>query len=330
MVLTLQEYKKGTVAAKKKISGVVSKTPLVRSNWLSKKTGCNVYLKMESEQVTRSFKLRGATNKLKTIMDQNPLDKPRIIAASSGNHGLACAYLSTMLKFDLTVYTAANSAANKDLEIKQYPHVDLVKFGSEVQEAEVEARRVANEEGSIFVSPYNDNDIVFGQGTIGMELLEQLPELDAIFVSVGGGSMIGGISAYIKACKPSIEIIGCQPVNDSSMYDYVKKGYIMSDNPILDTFSSGTAGRVENGSVTFDLCRKYVDKWVLLEEEEIEQAVFDMLNKEKKVVEGAAGLTVAAIQKVHKDYHKKNVALIICGGNIGVSDIKRLTNKYSQ
>lgn len=331
MALSLEAYKSGILAARDNVSNVVLKTPLLKSNWLSKKTSCNVYCKMESEQITRSFKLRGAANKLKLIADKSTSStSQKLVTASSGNHGLACAYMSSMLKLDMTVFTYTNVAKAKEEEIAQFPNVELIKFGSECQEAETEARRQADAQGLIYVSPYNDNDVVCGQGTIGLELLEQLPELDAVFIPVGGGGLIAGIAAFIKAVKPTVKIVGCQPANDSSMYECVKHGSILTDNPILDTFSSGTAGRVELGSVTFDICKQYVDEWVLLEEEEIELAVFEMLDKEKKVVEGAAGLAVAAIQKVQADYQNKNVALIICGGNIGVSDIKRLTNKFCQ
>lgn len=328
MALSLEAYRKGAEVAKKRISDIVLRTPLLKSNWLSKQTSCNVYLKMESEQITRSFKLRGATNKLKMIAEKKSGSDRKVVTASTGNHGLGCAYVSSLLNINTVVYTYMNVAKVKEDEITQYPNVELIKFGSESSESETEARKQANEQGLTFISPYNDNDVICGQGTIGLELLEQLPELDAIIIPVGGGGLVAGIATYIKACKPSIKIIGVQPVNDSSMLESVKKGYILTDNPIKDTFSSGTAGRIEPGSVTFDLCQKYVDDWVLLEEEEIELAVFEMLCKEKKIIEGAAGLTVAAMKKVAKQYENKNVALIICGGNIGVSEIKRLSNKY--
>lgn len=328
MALNLGEYNTGIIKASQNISDVVLKTPLLRSNWLSRATGCNVYCKMESEQITRSFKLRGATNKVKLLVSEKGSSGHNVVTASSGNHGMACAYLSSLFDINLTVFTYMNVAKNKEVEITQYPKVNLVKFGSECQEAEEKAKQHAAAKGLLYVSPYNDHDVICGQGTIGLEILDQLPDVDAVFVPVGGGGLIGGIAAFLKSVKPSIKVVGVQPVNDSSMYDSVKHGSILTDNEILDTFSSGTAGRVEVGSETFDLCKDYVDDWVLLEEEEIEKAVYDMLDKGKKLIEGAAGLGVAAIQKVQDEYKNKNVVLVICGGNIGAGDIKYVTNKF--
>ena len=163
---------------------------------------------------------------------------------------------------------------------------------------------------------------------IGLELLSQLPTLDAVFVSVGGGGLISGIALYLKMKNPKIEIIGCQASNDCCMYASISAGNIVHDNSFLNTFADGTAGKIEAGSITFEICQKYVDKWVLITEEEIERAVYDILEKERKTVEGAAGLTIAALRKTKNSYEKKNVALIVCGGNIGIDSLNYLLKKY--
>ena len=319
-------------AACDRIAGLTLRTPLLHSLHFSKELACNVYLKMESEQITNSFKLRGATNKIRLLQDKqkDELEDNGIITASSGNHALACAHACLQLGLPVTCYTSTAIADVKVDNLKAYSNMSLVKHCPEPIEAENYARYLEQTEGRILVAPYNDMDVVRGQGTIGCEILQQLVDVDMILVPVGGGGLIGGIAMYAKLVKPSIRIIGCQPKNDAAMWESLQAGHV-TDIHGKQTISDGTAGDIEAGAVTFTLCQQYVDQWVLLSEEEIEQAVFDMLKYHKKVIEGAAGLTIAALRKISsEEMQGKNVVLVICGGNISLDKVQYLIQKYDK
>lgn len=327
MVLSLEDHKNGAEDAYFSIKEIVLKTPCLKSNWLSRLTECKVYMKMESEQITRSFKLRGAANKILKMQKEG---HSHVITASSGNHGAACIYVAAQFGMKVSVYTSMMVSKTKEQTILSHSNTNLIKFGTDCCDAENEARRVANEQGLPYISPYNDSDVMFGQGTIGIEILEQLPNLDAIFIPVGGGGLASGIAGYLKSAKPDIITIGCQPVGNCAMYDCIQEGSIKEDWSYLkDTLADGIAGGIEEGTITFDVCKQHIDKWVLVEEEEIEKAVYDLLDKEKKLIEGAAGLTIAALLKVQSDFKAKNVALVMCGANISTEKVAHLMRKYN-
>jgi len=311
-------------------------TPLLKSKWLSGKTGKNVFMKMESEQISGSFKLRGATNKIFKLLESNKAryKTESIVTASSGNHGLACCYVTDKLGINLSVYVYNKIPSVKEDKLKSYSNVKVVKFGEGCCDAEIYARQQADENNLTFASPYNDIDIIYGQSTMAVEILKQLENVDTILVPVGGGGLISGVALYCKMMKPTIKIIGCQPVNDAYMYECIKAGKIVDDNIELDTIANGTAGKVEPGSITFDICQQFVDEWILLTEDEIERAVYDMFDKERKLVEGAAGLGVAGVQKYcsnMKDNDKvENIVIIICGCSIGTETMMKLFKKYQE
>lgn len=332
-MVDVEKYKNSMYAARKRIQNVTVQTPLLYSKWLSKETGANIYLKMECEQITNSFKLRGAVNTIYKLHEETMEAEgniKKIVTASSGNHGVACAYAASKLNVPLSVYVYTSIPKVKEERLLEYSNVEIVKHGEECCEAEVYGRTCATRSGLLFISPYNNTDVICGQATIGLELLDQLKSLDAVIVPVGGGGLISGIALAIKLHNPNIKVIGCQPKNDCCMFESINAGKILDDNIMASTFSDGTAGRVEPGSVTFEICKNYVDEWVLVEEEDIQRAVFDMMDKQKKIIEGAAGLAVAAARKNQADFKNKNVAVIMCGANIGIESIKYLVNKYSK
>lgn len=325
-MLSLEEFNLQSAIAAETVNGFVLKTPLLKSEWLSKLTGCNVYLKMESEQLTRSFKLRGATNKMVKEMKKG---SKKVITSSSGNHGTACLYAASKLGMEVSVYVPLSITKAKADAILEFPNAELIKYGYEMVEIEMFARKTATDQNVPFISAYNDIDIMLGQSTVGHELLQQLPDLDAIFISVGGGGL-SSVSAYLKSIKPNVITVGCQPEQNCGMYRCIEAGYILEDYSFLnDTIADGVAGGVEKGSVTFDYCQKYIDKWVLTTEEEIEEATFNMLDKEKKLIEGAAGLPIASLIKIKSEFQGKNVVLVICGGNIDTSKVNYLCDKFS-
>ncbi|MFK0310338.1 threonine/serine dehydratase [Pseudomonas sp. NPDC090233] len=290
----------------------VSVTPLTYSAGLSATTGCSVYLKCEHLQHTGSFKFRGASNKIRLL----PAEQRRlgVITASSGNHGQALALAGQVMGVPVTVYTTTSASAYKLGAIRALS-AEVISLDLDPLGVELEAARQAEIQGKPFVSPYNDPEVIAGQGTIGMELFEQAPDLDAVFVAVGGGGMISGIGAALRAQNPGIEIIGCWPANAPTLQRSLEAGEIIEMEED-DTISDGTAGGVEPGCITFPLCQALVTRTVLVSEAEIKAAMGDVASGERWIIEGAAGVAVAGMKKLAEDYRGKRVAVVICGRNI--------------
>lgn len=287
---------------------------------LSRLGGANVYCKMENLQHTGSFKLRGAMNKLLSLSAEERANG--IVAASTGNHGRAVAHCVKQLKTTGIVYVPKNAIHSKVKAIEQ-AGVEVRYHGNDTVEAEIEARRMAGERGFTYVSPYNDLQVIHGQGTIGLELESQLSPIDALFVSLGGGGLISGVGAYIKSVYPQAKIIGCSPNNSQVMIQSVKAGRIL-DLPSLPTLSDGTAGGLEEGAITFDLCKNYVDDYVTVTEEEIEEALRFFIGGHHMLIEGAAAVAIAAYMKMQDALEGKNVVIIICGANIDMTVLKAI------
>lgn len=290
----------------------VAVTPLTYSAQLSAQTGCELYFKCEHLQHTGSFKFRGASNKLR-LLEVAQRDKG-VITASSGNHGQGLALAGRALGVPVTVYTTSSASSYK-LDAMRALGAEVVALETDPLSAELEAARQAHLQGKAFISPYNDSEIIAGQGTIGMELFEQLPELDAVFVAVGGGGMISGIGAALKHLKPSIQIVGCWPANAPTLQRSLEVGHIIEMDED-ETLSDGTAGGIEPGSITFPLCQRLVDRTVLVSETQITQAMRDVAACERWIIEGAAGVALAGLQKVAEDYRGQRVAVVLCGRNI--------------
>jgi len=329
-------------AAVERTRGLLRRTPLERAFWLEADDleGCKVFLKLESQQRTKSFKFRGAMNKIQTLHAKERAKG--IVTASTGNHALAVATACSIVQMNTSQSVSCEIFLPKDASTAKVENlrtlgVPIVFHGSNCLAAELEARKTATEEGKVFISPYNDLEVIAGQGTAGFEILEQLKEenvdsLDAIFVPVGGGGLIGGIASFVKHKSPKTLVFGCSPKNDAHMARSIAKGEILQGSSYLEdsgeTLSEGTAGAVENCSVTFEICKKYVDEWIELTEEEIGKAVFKMLDKQHEAVEGAAGLGIAAFEKKREEMKGKNVVIVICGGNVKTSVLKALLIQY--
>ena len=307
------------IEAERRIKAYIRETPLDFSLYLSKKYGANIYLKLENLQITGSFKIRGALNK---ILSLNSEKKKKIITASSGNHGIAVAYILDKFDYKGIIYLPKNTSPAK-IEILRCYNINVEFYGNDCMETEKLARKIAEDKDYIYISPYNDYKIIGGQGTIAIELERQLKEIDAIFIPVGGGGLISGISGYLKPKRPNIKIIGCQPRNSPVMYESIKAGRIveLESEP---TISDGTAGGIEDGAITFDICKKYVDDFVIVEEDEIKNAMRLILDKNSMIIEGAGALSIASFLKVNKKFMDKNVVLIISGARIGLRRIKEV------
>lgn len=302
-----------------RISPHIRRTPLEHSLILSNLTKCHVYLKLESEQLTGSFKVRGAFNKLKICCENGKGDQ-QFVTASTGNHGMASALALKTLNQTGTVYVPTHVSEAKERFLKLYD-IEVKKYGSNCLETEQHARKMAEASNAVYISPYADLQVIYGQGTVGKEILEDLPDVDVIFVAVGGGGLIAGIAAYAKHLKKSIEIVGCEPENSPGMTACVEAGKIV-EIECLDTLSDATAGGVEPGSVTFPLCKKLVDKWIKVSEDEIARAMYLLLEQHHKLVEGSAGVALAALMKCYESYAGKKVALVMCGANISMEKLK--------
>ncbi len=308
--------------AKKIIGKLVRKTPVDFSPHLSKLCGCNVYLKWESEQLTGSFKIRGALNKILSI--DKKTRKNGVVAYSTGNHALAVAYAAKFTGINAVIYVPYSTPKEKLETLKHYPvSIKNYKKSNDEPEITIHAREFAVKNNMAFVSPYNDIKIVAGQGTIGYELWKQLPNLDSIFVCVGGGGLISGIGCYLKTMNNKIEIIGCEPENSPAMSQSIKAGKVINVR-IKETLSDGSAGNNEKDTITFDLCREYVDDWVVVSEKEIADSMKLILEKHHKLVEGAAAVPLAALIKEKEKYKGKNVAVVVCGSNIGIDKLKKI------
>jgi threonine dehydratase len=189
-----------------------------------------------------------------------------------------------------------------------------ILHGDNCLDAEIEGRRAAQLSGHPFISPYNDLEVIAGQGTIGVELARQLDSIDAVFIAVGGGGLIAGIATYLKSVNPRTRVIGCWPANSRVMYECLRAGEIV-EFPEAPTISESTAGGVEPGSVTFPLCLNLIDDYVLVSEGEIYQAMRLIADQERWIIEGAAGVALAAFMKVYGDYTRERVAILLCGRN---------------
>lgn len=309
---TLQTLVSAIIHAHQALRPQVAITALSHSAALSALTGCEIYLKCEHLQHTGSFKFRGASNKVLALTKEQR--QKGVITASSGNHGQALALAGARAGVPVTVYTTTSASPTKLAAIKAFG-ATVVSLDTDPLSVELEAARQAKLQNTLFVSPYNDADIIAGQGTIGAELVEQLPDVDAVFVAVGGGGLISGIGAALAHLKPGTEIIGCWPANAPTMQRSLEAGEIIEMEE-EDTLSDGTAGGIEPDSITFPLCQKLIDRTVLVSEQEIRDAMKAVARSERWIIEGAAGVALAGAVKLAADYQGKKVAVVLCGRNI--------------
>lgn len=306
-------------AAADRLAGDVRHTPLLPSAWLSAATGGDVRLKLENLQHTGSFKVRGASHALRRLSPEQRA--AGVVAASSGNHGLGVAAAARRLGCRALVYVPSTTPAKKRARI-QALGAEVVEFGDDCVFAEQEARRVAAETGRAYVSPYNDEQVLAGQGTVAVELLADWPEVDVVYVALGGGGLIAGMAAYAKRVRPQIEFVACSPAASPAMAECVRQGRIV-DVPCGPTLSDSTAGGVEPGAITFALCRDLVDRYVEVDEEAIAAAVLGALGEERQLLEGAAGVAIAGLL-ADRAGHGRRAAVVACGGNLGLDRLRGL------
>ena len=311
--------------ADQRIRPLVRETPLEFSPVLSNDRH-RVHLKLENFQQTGSFKVRGATAKMLHLGTEETAGG--VVAASSGNHGTAVAWTAGQLGIDAVVYVPEDAAPAK-IEAIQGFGAEVRVGGKDCVITEALARRYAEESGRAYVSPYNDELVVAGQATLGVELHRQLDDLGSVFIALGGGGLSSGVAHYLKSVHPEVEMVACSAEHAAVMHHSVAAGKIL-DLPSYPTLSDGTAGGVEAGAITFDLCSRLLDRYVLVHEADIASAMRLLISRHHMLVEGAAGVAVAGFLKERENLPPGNVVIVICGANIGpekLCEVLQTSNK---
>lgn len=306
--------------ASARIAGLVRETPLDLSCRFSDTIGADVYFKRENLQHTGSFKLRGAANRLMTL--DTAQKRAGCVAASSGNHAAAIAYAMRKLGIKGVIFVPEHTSPAKVEAIRSYGG-DVRFFGNDGLDTELHARSHAEEHGMFYVSPYNDPEVIAGQGTCGIEIAASLPQADTAYIAVGGGGLIGGVASVLKSANPAIRIIGCQPGASAVMAHSIEAGRII-DEASAPTLSDGTAGGIEQDAITFGLCRQLVDEFLLVSEAEIADAMRQFIDYEHQLIEGAAGVAVAAMLKQREAIAGRKVVVVVCGGNISRDTLQQV------
>ncbi|MBQ4123943.1 threonine ammonia-lyase [bacterium] len=305
--------------AAKVLNKVARKTELIQSKTIIEDK--ELYLKSENLQVTGSFKLRGAYYKISKLTEEQK--KKGIIACSAGNHAQGVALAAQKSGIKATIFIPATAPISKVEATRKYG-ADIKLIDGVYDDAYKAACEFQEETQGEFIHPFNDEDVIAGQGTIGLEILEQLPDIDAVIVPIGGGGLIAGISYAIKQLKPSCKVYGVQAQGADSMYESYKNEQVL-ELPTVHTFADGTAVK-RPGDLTFELCKEYVDDIVTVTDDEIASAILSLMEKQKIVAEGAGALSVAAAMFGKVPYSEKTVC-IVSGGNIDVNILSRVINR---
>lgn len=311
-------------AARARLYGIALHTPLERSPELADVTGAiDVRLKREELQPTGAFKTRGAHNKVGMLADGRP--EAALVTASSGNHGIAVATAAMRHDMRLTVLVgrSVSPAKLERLRALETRRISVELFGNDTDDAEAEARRRDDAGHAVYVPPYHDPDVIAGQATVGVEILEDWPEVDTIVVPIGGGGLIAGIGLWAKAIKPGLRLIGVQPAASPPMYAHFETGST-DPMPIAPTLADGVSGNIEKASITWALCRQLVDEVVLVDEDAIADAMRWALEVPHTLLEGSAVLGIAALRAGVVDVTERSVAVVTTGRNVGPDTVRAL------
>jgi threonine dehydratase len=297
-------------------------SPCTRSETFSQLTGNTVYLKLDNLQRTGAFKERGALNKLLTMSTE---ERARgVAAASAGNHAQGLAYHAGLHNIRALICMPLTTPLTKVSATKSYG-ADVILHGANYDEAYEEAVRRAKKDHLTFVHAFDDDAVIAGQGTIGLEILQQHPDIEAIVSPIGGGGLIGGIACAVKETNPKIKVFGVQPAKLPSMQVALAEGKPVTLSPAV-TIADGIAVR-RAGDLTFPLVQKYIDQIVTVDDEEISNAILLLLEREKTLAEGAGAAAIAALLNHKLPLAGKKVAVLVCGGNIDVTLLSRIIER---
>ncbi|WP_255198226.1 threonine ammonia-lyase [Halorarius litoreus] len=296
---------------------IVRRTPVETSRSLSEMSGADVRLKMEHLQRTGSFKTRGAYNKLVQVAERG--ETPHVVAASAGNHAQGVALAATSVGLESTIVMPTNAPQTKIEATRDYgASVEL--YGRDFQAAMSRAQSLAEEPGTLFVHAYDDPDIVAGQGTLGLEIVEDIPDVDTVIVPIGGGGLIGGIATAVRGLDPSVRVVGVQASNAATVPESLDKGVpVDEENPrtIADGISTGGISEL-----TLGLIEEHVDQVVVVSDDEIAAATLVLLERAKQLVEGAGATSVAALLSDDLDVTGEVAVPLLCGGNIDITQLQ--------
>lgn len=315
MKVTLEKIKK----AKEVIKGEIYKTPLLPSKSLNTERNNEVFFKPENMQKTGSFKIRGAFNKLSHLTEEEK--KKGVLACSAGNHAQGVALAASTYGVKATIVMPLDAPTSKIIATESYG-AEVVLYGDTFDEAADKANEIQKETGATFLHPFNDEHVIAGQGTIGLEILEGLEDVDAIIVPVGGGGLIAGIAVAEKSLKPEIRIIGVEAENVDSMKQSLTSGHVKVCAG-RKTIADGIAV-CKPGEMTFDIIKEYVDEIVTVTEDDIKKAIFKLVEKEKIVTEGGGAVTTAAIMADKIPLENSKIVAIVSGGNIDMTLVKNI------
>lgn len=302
----------GILAARERLAPQVYHTPLTVSPELNQLVQAEIRLKWESKQVTGSFKFRGALNKVRTLSSE---ERARgVVSASTGNHGLGLTLACQLEEVPLLLFVPQSASPEKFDRLAE-AGAPVIRYEGSCEQAEIYGRKLAAAEGKSFISPYNDPEIIHGQGTIGCEILEDWPEVEDVVVPVGGGGLIAGIAGFMKSIRPEIRVVGVEPANSAFMTASLEAGEIVEIEE-KETLADAVAGGIEPAAITFELCRQYVDKMLTVSEAMIRRAMDLIYLEHGRMVEGAGALALAGLISQASEFRGRRVVLVVSGGNV--------------
>ncbi len=310
--------------AHKRIQPIITHTPVLESGAAGKIAGTQVYLKLENAQQTTSFKIRGAANKLLSLSDAER--SKGVITTSSGNHGKAVAYVASRLGIRAVVGLGLHVPANKVRSIQGYGAEALVT-GENWEETSEQVEKVRKERGLTYIDPFDDPQIIAGQGTLALEALQRYPQIDTIVTPLSGGGLAGGIALAAKSINPRIRVIGVSQQDGAAMYLSIRAGRVVdvTETPSLADALLGGIG--QNNRYTFEICRALLDETVLVSEDEIAQAMAFMLEEHHQVVEGAGAVGVAALLNRRATFGSHTL-VVVSGGSVDIALLMKIMQKH--
>ncbi|MDR1939978.1 MAG: threonine ammonia-lyase [Clostridiales bacterium] len=310
------------VKAKRRLSGVIHEIPLEKSSRFSMLTGGNVYLKCEHRQLTGSFKVRGAYNKIAKLKESGGVQS--VIASSAGNHAQGVAFAAQKNGMRAVIVMPRSASIAKISATEGYG-AEVVLYGSCYDDAHAKAVELQRETGAVFIEPFDDDDVIAGQGTLGLEIINELQDVDAIVIPAGGGGLLAGVAKTVKSLKPSVKIIGVQAARADAVCRSFEAGRL---TPLDDIFTIADGIAVKKpGALTFSIIRDYVDEMVTVTDEEIASTIIELIERTKQIVEPAGAAALAAVLRGKTDVGGRNVVCILSGGNIDVGFIHKVIEK---
>jgi threonine dehydratase len=313
------------IAAQKQIAGIITETPLRQSLYLSKKTGKNVFLKLENMQASGSFKLRGATNAVLKIPQEKRMHG--VITMSAGNHGKAVAFVAEKLGINAVILVSELVPRHKVVAMEKLG-AQVIVFGKDQDEATEKALEIAQKKGMSYISAFDDPHVISGQGTVAVEILKENPDIDTMLVQLSGGGLMSGIAVAAKSINPDIKLIGVSIEKGAAMYESIQAGKIVSVEETSSVADALQGGLPFDNRYTFELCRRYVDHITRVPEEQIEKAMAFCFREERLVLEGSGSITTAPLLFDDPILSGKNIAAILSGDNVNVNQLLEIIERH--